>query len=323
MTPEQLSRFPRLAELKGLLNNFVSAVDCDPQLKATQQLLALLPDIDQTVSQELEVLASCQQNLHNSHARLMSLRDQVNEEYNNILDFVSSETWYQQHLSIVQHQREKWFCGQGQLQDLLLVWSKINEPWKYPVAMINAQHEEIIKVLISCYLLYMIDVDRDLLLKQYNNVENSVQPRGKFHTLPDWNWNKLDLAPVMGYNEHQMNWGVPSGQMALVVVWNLFERFNLWAAENFLMQAKQLLRPGGQIMFNTFDADSPSAAAFISDRKVGGMNKQQLTALVKKLDLEISMWAPHGSDFVSVVLTSPGTLHSDKTKWPTGIVKKS
>lgn len=323
MTPDQLSRFPRLAELRSLLNNFVSAVDCNPQMLAMQQLLALLPEVDQTVNLELQVLADCQQNLIDSHARLMTLRDQVNEEYNSILDFVSTESWYRQHLSVEKHQREKWFCSQGQLQDLLLAWSRIVDPWKYPVAMINAQHDEIIKVLISCYLLYMIDVDRDLLLKQYNNIENSVQPRVKFHTLPNWNWDKLDLAPVMGYNEHQMNWGVPSGQMALVVVWNLFERFNLWAAENFLLQAKQLLRPGGQIMFNTFDANSPSAAAFISDCKVGGMSKQQLVALAQRLDLEISMWIPHGSDFVTVLLTSPGTLHSDKTKWSTGIVKKS
>ncbi len=323
MTPEQISRFPRLAELRSLLNNFVSAVDCNPQLLAAQQLLALLPDVDQKVNHELQVLADCQQSLHDSHDRLMTLRDQVNDEYNSILEFVSTESWYRQHLPVEKHQRDKWFCSQGQLQDLLLVWTRINDPWKYPVAVINAQHEEIIKVLISCYLLYMIDVDRDLLLKQYNNIENSVQPRVKFHTLPNWNWDKLDLATSMGYNEHQMNWGVPSGQMALVVVWNLFERFNLWAAENFLTQAKQLLRPGGQIMFNTFDADSPNAAAFMGEGKLGGMNKQQLAELAARLDLEISMWVSHGSDFVSVLLTSPGTLHSDKTKWPTGIVKKS
>jgi hypothetical protein len=72
-----------------------------------------------------------------------------------------------------------------------------------------------------------------------------------------------------------------------------------------------------------FDADSSNAAAFISDGKIGGMNRAQIDALALKLGMEISMWVNRGSDLISVSLSVPGVLQSDKTKWPMGIVKKS
>lgn len=321
MTHDQLSRFPRLAELRNLLKNFGNATDITPQIQKTQELMALLPDVDQLVEKELDSLAQCKDLLFAGHTRLMDLKQQVENEYQQILDHVSDCAWFKQHLEIADHQRDKWLCNPNQVQDLLLVWSRTNDAWKYPVTMINAQHDEVIKILISYYLLYMVDTDRDLLIKKYNSIENSVQPRVKFHTVPSW--HDLDWATKLGYNEHQMHWGVPMGQMGLVVVWNLFERFNLYAAENFLTQVKPLLRPGGQVFFNMFDADSSNAAAFISDGKIGGMNRAQIDALALKLGMEISMWVNRGSDLISVLLSMPGVLQSDKTKWPIGIVKKS
>lgn len=323
MSPDQLSRFPRLAELRLCLQNFGSAVDIDPQIKKTQELLALLPEIDQVVDKETEILQAAKEQVTSSHQRILALKSNLDQEYAALLDHMSTESWYLHHLAIAKHQREKWYCNPNQVQDLLLVWSRMDDPWKYPVALINAQHHEVIKILISCYLLYMIDIDRELMVNQLGTLEDSVQSRVKFHTLPRSSWESLDFNINIGYNEQLTTWGVPTDQMALVVVWNLFERFNLWAAEQFLGKAKDLLRPGGKIFFNTHDAESANAAAFMADGKLGGMTKDQLHALASKLDLVVSQWIPNGSDYVSVVLARPGTLQSNKTKWPLGLIKKS
>lgn len=323
MSPEQLSRFPRLAELRSYLRDFGSVVDIDPQIKKTTELYALLPEVDQIVDEEISILNTAKDQIAGSHKRLLDLKPCIDQEYAAILDHMSTESWYLNHLAIAKHQREKWYCNPNQVQDLLLVWSKMDHPWKYPVALINAQHSEVIKILISCYLLYMMDIDREILVKQLHSLEDSVQSRVKLHTLPRGSWESLDFNINIGYNEQLTTWGVPTGQMALVVVWNLFERFNLWAAEQFLIKARELLRPGGKIFFNTHDAESSNAAAFMADGKLGGMTKDQLHALANKLDLVVSQWIPNGSDYVSVVLSHPDPLHSSKTKWPLGLIKKS
>lgn len=323
MTPQQISRFPMLAELRACLKNYANVTNVPAQIANVQTLLALLPEVDQFVEKELSILGECQVSLENSYIRFLDLLQRVDQEYQEILQHVSSQSWYENHLRVSTHQREKWQCNINQLQDLLLVWTKMNDTWKYPIALINAQHKEVINVLISCYLLYMIDVDRDLLVKQLDALENSVQPRVKYHVIPSYDWDRLDWQTYIGYTEQQIRWGVPTGQMALVVVWNLFERYNAWAIEQSLLKIRELLRPGGQVFFNTFDIESSHAAAFVADGTLGGITKSQLTQLAEKLGLDVKFWIPRGSDYVTVLLARPDTLDSNKTKWPLGLIKKS
>lgn len=310
-----------LAELNLLLNAYGDPTALDQQIRRTQELLALLPDADEVVSRELAVLENCSAELKASHGRLAQLLASAEQEFLQILDHVSSEDWFNKQLLFSEQQRNKWLCHEQQIQDLLLTWSLIEDTWKYPMAVINVQHDRVLEVCNSCYLLYMIDIDRDLLIEKYNSFENSVQPRIKYHTIPKW--TEPDWETKLGLNQYQMHWGVPTEQMALVVVWNLFERFNAWAAKQFLIKTKQLLRPGGKILFNMFDASSSNAAAFITDGKIGGMTKSQVQTIAQELGLELGMWSKHGSDLVTVILQDPAALQSDKIKWPLGIIKKS
>lgn len=323
MTPSQISRFPRLAELRSYFRNLENQTNLQAQISHTQELLALLPDVDDVVNQELLTLQQCKETVDASFARLLSVKESVNQEFDQILAHVSSQAWYEEHLKVAKQQRENWLCTPTQIQHLLLAWTKIDHTWKYPVALINAQHDEVINNLLSCYLLYLVDIDRDILIKQFNKLENSVQPRVKLHHAEKYDWDNLDWEKRIGFNEFHNSWGVPTKQMALVVVWNLFERFNLWSAENFLAKTKELLRPGGQIFFNMFNAESANAASFVATGAVGALTKSQVEQLCTKLGFVIEFWIPHGSDSVSVLLRLPEPLKSDKTKWPLGIIKKS
>jgi hypothetical protein len=112
--------------------------------------------------------------------------------------------------------------------------------------------------------------------------------------------------------------------MALVSAINIFERFPAETLQLCLTEVKKLLRPGGRIVFNVFDAHTPSVARQMSEGTISGITKQQMSSIANALGLNITTWTKvFANDFVVVTLTAPGQLQSSKTDPSRAVRRKS
>ena len=168
----------------------------------------------------------------------------------------------------------------------------------------------------------MVDPDRTILDQQHDAVEDGVKNRLKKH--PVFNFEDLDFASQTHATPNGLKFGVPLGQMAMVVVPNVFERLPADTTKRVLEQIKPLLRPGGKIVFNVFDAKSPSIAQMMSEGICAGITQHQLYSIANELGLIVRSWQRVlANNFVVVVLAMPGELHSAKVKSSSGFRRRS
>jgi len=318
-----LDNLPGLVELRNLLadeDNIRSTADQSQVLhRHAQQMLGLSAthtavDLVDLCRQSAELLHQIQQNMRD-------LKKRVQQEIHDLVQQVTTESYFDAHLGIDKETRQTWTIQQSVMEELV---SEFNAPdlWKYPVACINIQHRGVLDMLIPAGLIYLVDTDPTLLEHALDDEDRMVMARIKPHRLQGW--THMDFSQNITRVRANLRWGLPLGQMSHVICWNLFERFTYEVAAKNLSIIRQLLRPGGKVVFSINDADSVVGAQAVAGNTSSYMTQGLVSQLVAAAGLElVSCRAVEGDNVRMVVAKMPGTLTSLKTHMPRGLIKKS
>jgi hypothetical protein len=317
-----ITRFSLLAEMRQYIDQ-VQPLPVVASLKQDiQGLMGLMPEYNAMLKEQVDIVDRASSDFHSIQSCIATMKQQIDTEYNEILAHLSTHDYFIKNLAISKSVREHWVMYASVLDHILVESSMIKDQWKYPAVCINAQHIDLVNTLLAFDLLYMVDADWTMLDQQYNAVEDGVKNRLKKHRVVDF--EDLDFASQTHPSPNGLKFGVPLGQMAMVAVPNIFERFPAETTKQVLEQIKPLLRPGGKIVFNVFDAKSPSVAQLMSEGVCSGITQDQLNSIANELGLVVRSWQRVlANDFVVVVLAMPGELHSAKVKSSTGFRRKS
>ena len=281
-----------------------------------------MPEYNAMLKQQVDIVDRASNDFQSIQSCIAGMKQEIDAEYNEILAHLSTHDYFIKNLAISKSVRDHWVMYPPVMDHMLVEASTIKDQWKYPAVCINAQHLDLVNTLLSFDLLYIVDPDRTIMDQQYNAVDEGVKVRLKKH--PVFNFEDLDFAPQTLPTPNGLKFGVPLGQMAMVAVPNIFERFPAETTKQVLEQIKPLLRPGGKIVFNVFDAESPSVAQMMSEGTCAGITKNQLDNIANELGLIVRLWQRVlANDFVVVVLAVPGELQSAKVKNSSGFRRRS
>lgn len=316
------SKFSLLAEMRNYINEVRPLPDVSSLKQDVLGLCGLMPQYDAMLQEQSALVDRAVEDFNSIQDKIASMKQEIDAEYGTMLEHLSTHKQYVDHLGISRNVRDHWVLYPSMTDYILLESNLIKDRWKYPAVCINAQYSELVDAMLSYDLLYLIDTDRDLLDKQREAIDDGGSNRLKYHPIADFDNLKFDAEtlPV----PRGLKFGVPLGQMAMVVAPNIFERFPAETAKTVLGQIKTLLRPGGRVVFNVFDAESASVAQLMSEGICAGITQGQMATIASELGLEVRAWhRALANDFIVVVLTLPGELSSIKVKSSTGFRRKS
>jgi SAM-dependent methyltransferase len=317
-----ITRFSLLAEMRRYINEIRPLPALASLKEDVQGLMGLMPEYNAMLKQQVDIVDRASTDFVGIQSCIATMKQEIDTKYYEILAHLSTHDYFAKNLAISKSVRENWVMYSSVLDHILVEASMIKDQWKYPAVCVNAQHIDLVNTLLTFDLLYMVDPDRTMLDQQYDVVEDGVKNRLKKH--PVFNFEDLDFANQTLPMPNGLKFGVPLGQMAMVAVPNVFERFPADTTKRVLEQIKPLLRPGGKIVFNVFDAESPSVAQMMADSICAGITQNQLNNIANELGLVVRSWQRVlANDFVVVVLAMPGELHSSKVKSSSAFRRKS
>lgn len=316
------TKFSLLASMRSYINDVRPLPDASTLKEDVLGLAGLIPEYDSMLHEQAAKVDRAVSDFNDISNHIASMKKEIDEQYGTMLLHLSKHKRYDEFLAISRNVREHWVLYQSVLDHVLLESSMIKDRWKYPAVCINAQHSELIDAMLAYELLYLVDTDRDILEKQHEVFDDGGNLRLKQH--PIASFAELDFNSETLPIPRGLKFGVPLGQMAMVVAPNIFERFPAETVKIVLDQIKPLLRPGGKIVFNVFDAESPSVAQLMHEGLASGVTQGQIANIAQELGLEVRGWKRAlANDFVVVVLGLPGELKSIKVKSSTGFRKRS
>jgi hypothetical protein len=316
-----INRFPILAEMRRYIKDVRPLPSVATLKQDVQGLMGPLPEYTEMLQQQVDLVDRAVSDFESVSASIGNMKKEIDTEYNEILTYLSSQKQFVDNLSISRNVREHWLLYPSIMENIIVEASMIQDQWKYPATCINAQHYDLIDTLLAFELLYLIDIDKTVLSKQQKAIDDGGSNRLKHHPIVDF--EALDFASETSIAS-DMKYGVPLGQMAMVVAPNIFERITPEVSKTVLGQIKTLLRPGGKVVFNLFDAESPTVAQMMVDGVCSGYTQEQIATIANELGLVVRSWRRVLADnFVIVVLAMPGELHSVKVKSSTGFRRRS
>lgn len=300
--------FAQLAEMRRLMHDMHSWPDLTEFKHVMQGMLGVLPDVSDKIQQELLVIAQCQQDFGLMHARMNAVGSDIDTQFETLLTFMSTQDHFSKNLEISKLVRDSWRVNQSTLDHMLLQIDCMHNVWKYPAACVNVQHDQVINAMLAFDYLYLIDCDPGLLTMQQQKQNNTVLHRLKAHVTTDF--NQLDF----GKKEFDhLRFGMPQGQMAMVMIPNLFERHTAQSIKSQLTSIKTLLRPGGLVVANAFNAHSRSVAQMMQNGLCAGLTRAQAQDLAQDLQMHLKEYTVTCSnDDVVLIFQLPGQLHSSK-----------
>jgi SAM-dependent methyltransferase len=317
-----VTRFSLLAEMRQYINEVRPLPVINSLKEDVQGLMGLMPEYNAMLKEQVDIVDRTSNDFQSIQSCIANIKQEIDAEYNKILAHLSTHDYFVKNLAISKSVRDYWVMYPSVIDHVLIESSIIKDQWKYPAVCINAQHFDIVNTLLAFDLLYIVDIDRTILDQQYNAVDEGTTNRLKKH--PVFKFEDLDFASQVLPTPNGLKFGVPAGQMAMVAVPNVFERFPAETIKRALEQIKPLLRPGGKIVFNVFDAESPSVAQLMSEGTCAGITKNQMNSIAYELGMVVRLWQRVlANDFVVVVLALPGELHSAKVKSSSGFRRRS
>lgn len=316
-----IKRFPILAEMRRYINDVRPLPSVADLKQDVQGLMGTMPEYTEMLQQQVDLVDRAVSDFESISDNIADMKKEIDAEYNEILAYLSSQKQFVDNLAISRSVREHWVLYPSVMESIMVEASMIRDQWKYPATCINAQHYDLIDTLLAFELLYLIDIDKTVLSKQQKAIDDGGSNRLKHHPIVDF--ESLEFASETSIAS-DMKFGVPLGQMAMVVAPNIFERITPEVSKTVLGQIKTLLRPGGKIVFNLFDAESPTVAQLMVDGVCSGYTQGQMAAIANELGLVVQSWRRVlANNFIVVVLTMPGELHSVKVKSSTGFRRRS
>ena len=314
MDQKQVDRLPGLVSLR---NHMLHMRSWDPVMQAQQnlykdlcELLGTLDDVSTAVEPQVDVAQNLAQHLQTLKQNIDQLHESVQNEIDAIGDAVSTKEYYLQHLQITNDTREKFFVTDYMLKEIA-VGTGLSDIWKFPTCIVNAQFSQMVEQVLAGDVVYLIDVDADLIQKQISNFNPAVQRRMKSHKI--YNWHEIELDQYISATQQHNRWSLPLGQIGIMLVSGIFERFNTEMIGIALNQIKPLMRPGGKIFFTVNNADSPAGATNVAIKANGYTTEAKLRKLAEENGLIFKSWeSVITQTFALVEIAMPGLLQSSK-----------
>jgi hypothetical protein len=320
MDYQQLERFPYLASMLDYLKQVEKLPVLTGYRASLQGLLGILPDQQDTIKQQIETCNSAEVLLQQIPPNIELIERKVKTEFNEIFDFLNTTEWFEKNLEISKSVREHWQIFDGHYNELVVLLSSIDRAWRFPMVCINAQHYAVVEALMVADYVYMVDPDPSLMQEHWKKTELTLQTKLKYHSVNDF--HNMDFGPANSLNVTR--YGVPHGQMALVVCANIFERFTSTVMERTLTQIKPLLRPGGMIFFTVMDAEKDTTAKLMIEKTTSGITQSKMQEICANTGFGLKLWKTAvAHNGVCVVAQAPGELVSAKAQPSKAFRKKS
>jgi hypothetical protein len=101
----------------------------------------------------------------------------------------------------------------------------------------------------------------------------------------------------------------------------VFERLTVPLIEDVLIKFRNLLKPGGRILFNVNDCDTELGCKFAVDPPSKSfVTRTHMDQIIAKAGLELELWHRYGPSATLVELKMPGTPTSYKRKQGRGTI---
>ena len=314
MDQKQIDRLPGLVSLR---NHMLHMRSWDPVVQTQQtlhtdlcELLGTLDDVSSAVAPQVDIAQNIIHSLQTLKQNIDQVYAVVQAEIDAIGDAVSTKEHYLQNLLVSNDTREKFHVTDYMLNEIV-VGTGLPDIWKFPTCIVNAQFNFMVEQVLAGDVVYLVDVDSDIIQKQIANVNLAIQARMRGHKIDEW--HNLDFSQYTSATITHNRWGLPLGQIGIVLVSGIFERFNLETISTALNQLKPLLRPGGKIFFTVNNADSPAGATNVASKTNGYVTESRLRKLVEENQLVFKSWKNVITQtFALVEIAAPGMLQSSK-----------
>lgn len=174
----------------------------------------------------------------------------------------------------------------------------LHTSWKYPALHLGCKDGQLTRNLIAADPLYITDFYSEYLETTKKQFNPQYQNRLCVY--------KLDHTSIE-FNQF------PQHQFAFILGWDTLEHFSYDYLKNCLEQLKQLLRPGGVIMFNYNNCEKISAIEHFEWGVRPWMTPKLIENLANELEFEIINHVNKENDLVDwIELKLPGTLNTVK-----------
>lgn len=207
--------------------------------------------------------------------------------FNNGMKYDEADLILNRKLSIPKDSEEK-------MRNRLSIYSD----WRYPGLCLGPMRTPMIDEMLSSDPLYLCDIDEALinpLVESYNDVyKNRVRP----YVIPRYENGKRILREL------------PSGQFSIIFAGNFFEYIPLDDIRKILTEMKDLLRPGGTIMFTFNDCDNTRNIKLVERNFRTYTPKRLLKKVVTDIGFEVIFSYDANSGFSWMEIKKSGTLET-------------
>lgn len=319
-----LNRLPMLVKMRNLISTFSGGERVATAMQSLAHELdsltglpedqALYIDMDTRQRTARDILASITVDLNNN-------KDKLQAEIDTLVPTLLTAQWFEDCLQMnpdLDFDRTKWTLEPEHLLAVGMICSDTNV-WKYPTGLINTQHQELVDFLLPSQFVYLIDQDLNRIKDLSKNL---VNPHFRTHYVSTFDNLEFEQNVTPGFPD--VNWGLPEGQLGILICWNLFERYTLEKMKQNLNTIIKLMRPGGSILFNIVNGDSNAGIDYTCERTCSYITKPLLTQMLEELNLTLKLWEPTlNTSKIMVQVTVPGELTSSITQRSRGIIRRS
>jgi phospholipid N-methyltransferase len=167
--------------------------------------------------------------------------------------------------------------------------------WHYPCLEIGPGDGVWTEHLVAGDPLYIVDVHQEFLDSTLSKFNETYRNRVRPYLANDSNMNML-----------------PKNQFGFIFSWNVFNYFPLTETKNILIQAFELLRPGGTMMFSYNNCEVPQCVEYVEQGFRSWMPKNLLVETCKSLGYEIVATRAIEETVHWIEIRKPGELKTVK-----------
>lgn len=188
--------------------------------------------------------------------------------------------------------------------ELLLARVRLHSTWKYPALEIGCRDGEWTKNLVGSDPLYVADEYEEFLKITNNRFPKEYQNRLRKYLIKDFNIQ-----------------GLPKNQFGFIFSFNYFNYLSLDTIKQFLLQAKEWLKPGGVILFTYNNADLPASAGLCESYFMTYVPKTMLVLMIESLGFSYIDSTDILPSFSWIEIKKPGILRTVKAHQTLGEIK--
>jgi phospholipid N-methyltransferase len=167
--------------------------------------------------------------------------------------------------------------------------------WHYPCLEIGPGDGIWTEHLVAGDPLYIVDVHQEFLDSTLSKFNDTYRNRVRTYLANDGNMNML-----------------PNNQFGFIFSWNVFNYFPLTETKNMLVQAFELLRPGGTMMFSYNNCEVPQCVEYVEQGFRSWMPKSLLVETCESLGYEIVATRAIEETVHWIEIRKPGELKTVK-----------